>query len=126
MKLVSITGDGVARVEDSRVSRRLLELKDGNHPFDNRYIWTHRKHRLPAVAIYWQGQIEMEGQPKSEDMIAASLHHSEIIKMHNHRPKVSRMWVRSLIFWAVFSIKAMMIVNIIVLWGLVVWLLVFA
>jgi hypothetical protein len=101
MKLVSLNADGQAIAEDCPAGKRQVEVI-GNHILSPSAIFRHRGHRLPSIAVVWQGRTICEGgpgedDPQPEDPTEKFFLEQTIIKDHKGGLGVSRRWVRSLV-----------------------------
>lgn len=116
MKLVSHNADGQAIAEDCPAGKRQVEVI-GNHILSPSAIWRHRGHRLPSVAIVWQGRTICEGGPGEDaadpkDPVDAFFLEQTIIKDHKGSLGVSRRWVRSVVAaLVIFGKTAIMVMG---------------
>ena len=120
MKLIYLTNDGKARVENSKVGTRLIEMPDGYHPITNDSVWQDAKRKSDGIMLLFQGVLPAYGGSMAEDDVLNVLREVEYAEKSFKPMSNSKMWMRSLSALVAFGFKYGMLLFIVALavWSL--------
>lgn len=96
MKLIYLTNEGKARIENAKIGTRLVEMPDGYHPVTNDGVWQDSKRRSDAVMVLMQGVLGPYGSSMTEEDTLNVLLEIELAERAFKPQSVSKMWQRSL------------------------------
>jgi hypothetical protein len=94
MKLIYLTVDGRARIENAKIGTRLVEEPDGYHPVTNDSVWQDAKRLKDAVMIVVQGVLGPVGASMTEADTLQVLYEIDIVERAFKPQSVSKMWQR--------------------------------
>jgi hypothetical protein len=94
MKLIYLTVDGRARIENAKIGTRLVEEPDGYHPVTNDSVWQDAKRLKDAVMIVVQGVLGPYGASMTEADTLQVLYEIDIVERAFKPQSVSKMWQR--------------------------------
>lgn len=96
MRIVYITQDGRAIIDKTKTNPRLLEMPDGYHPITNDSVWQDANRILEPMMIVIQGVRGPLGATMENEDVSSVLYEIELEERAFRKPKVSKMWMRSL------------------------------
>jgi len=96
MKLIYLTVDGTAKVENWKVNARNVEMPDGPHPVTNDSIWQDSKRIGPAVMMVLQDVFPPYGASMASEDVKTRIYEVKLASMAFRQPSVSKMWQRAL------------------------------
>ena len=96
MRIVYFTVDGRAVLERTKTNPRLLEMPDGYHPVTNDSVWQDAKRKMEPMLIIIQGVRGPYGGTMENRDVSSVLYEIELAERAFKRPRVSKMWMRSL------------------------------
>jgi len=96
MKLIYLTVDGRARIENAKIGTRLVEEPDGYHPVTNDSVWQDAKRLKDGVMIVVQGVLGPYGASMTEADTLQVLYEIDIVERAFKPQSVSKMWQRAL------------------------------
>lgn len=96
MRIVYITVDGRAVLDKTKTNPRLLEMPDGYHPITNDSVWQDSKRILEPMMIVIQGVRGPLGATMENEDVSSVLYEIELEERAFRKPRVSKMWMRSL------------------------------
>jgi hypothetical protein len=103
-KLIFLTVDGRATVENTRLGTRLVEMKDGYHPLTNDSVWQDAERLRPPAVVMVSGVLGPYGSEMTKEDIQAVLYDIELAERAFKKPSVSKIWQRQLAWlWGVFT-----------------------
>jgi hypothetical protein len=104
MKLIYLTSEGIAFVEDMRPYKRFVEVRGGDyHPLVPGAVMQDDLWTCPPMMFIWQNVRWPEGAEGSDG--TWPLREADHAKEHFHPVSVSKRWVRALLAWFLFFIK---------------------
>lgn len=101
MKLIYLTVDGRARVENTKLGTRLIEEPDGYHPVTNDSVWQHSERRREPIMFIVQGVLGPYGASMTEEDTLNVLYEIDVAEKAFKPQSVSKMWHRA--FAAIFD-----------------------
>ncbi len=96
MRILYFTVDGRCMPEKTRTIPRLLEMPDGYHPVTNDSVWQDAKRMMEPLLIIIQGVRGPYGGTMENKDVSSVLYEIELAERAFKRPKISKMWMRSL------------------------------
>ena len=103
-KLIFLTVDGRARVENTKIGTRLIEEADGYHPLTNDSVWQDAERLRPPAIVLIQGVLGGYGSNMTREDVLTTLYEIELAERAFRSPSVSKMWQRNLVWlFGVFS-----------------------
>lgn len=96
MRIIYITVDGRAVVEKTKTTARILEMPDGYHPVTNDSVWQDSKRILEPMLLVIQGVRGPFGATMENEDVSSLLYEIELDERAFRKPRVSKMWMRSL------------------------------
>lgn len=96
MYLIYLGVDGSARLERAAVRERLIEMPDGIHPVTNDSVWQDAKRIRQPAMVFIQGVRAAYGSTMEAKDIELVLYDLEVKERALKKPKISKMWVRTL------------------------------
>lgn len=98
MKLIYLTAERIAFVENVKPYKRFVEVRGGDyHPMVPGAVMQDDNWTYPPLIVIWQDVRWPEGAEGSDGTFP--LKEADRAKQHLHPVSVSRRWVRSLIAW---------------------------
>jgi hypothetical protein len=94
MKLIYLTVDGRARIENTKVSTRLIEETDGYHPVTNDSVWQDSRRIREPILFLTQGVLGPYGASMTEEDTLNVLFEIEAAERAFKPQSVSKMWQR--------------------------------
>jgi hypothetical protein len=101
MKLIHLNVDGTARIENARVTQRMVEFPDGYHPKTNDSVWQDAKRKRPPIMFSIEGVLPFYGGSMAGEDILHELYDVELSERAMKPQSVSKMswrWLGQL--WA--------------------------
>jgi len=95
-KLIFLTVDGRARVENTRIGTRLIEEADGYHPLTNDSVWQDAERLRPPAIVLIQGVLGGYGSNMTREDVLTTLYEIELAERAFKPPSVSKIWQRNL------------------------------
>jgi hypothetical protein len=111
-KLIFLTVDGRARIENTKIGTRLIEMPDGYHPLTNDSVWQDAERMRPPAIVLIQGVLGGYGSNMTREDVLTTLYEIELAERAFRPASVSKMWMRALARMIEFMMK----------WGI--WILV--
>ncbi len=96
MRIVYFTVDGRAIIEKTKTNPRLLEMPDGYHPVTNDSVWQHAKRTMDPVLVIIQGVRGPYGGTMENEDVSSVLYEIELAERAFKKPRISKMWMRTL------------------------------
>ena len=94
MRIFYLKIDGTMKIEKTKATEPILEMRDGYHPITNDSIWQDTKQRGDARLFIVQRVTPPLGANMAHNDIKAILQ-EQIISEHGFKkPQVSKMWMR--------------------------------
>jgi len=94
MKLVYLTVDGRAKVENWTINARNVEMMDGPHPVTNDSVWQDSKRLGPALMFIIQDVLAPYGGSMAARDVKTRIYEVKLASMAFKAPSLSKMWVR--------------------------------
>jgi hypothetical protein len=127
VKVIYLSTEGTATVEDAPAHKRIIRHLDGDHPVSPSAIYRDRAHKGPSIMVIWQGRPVPEGGPgegePAKDGLGDFYLEQSIMKDHHSKPMVSHRWMRQLVAGLVLVGKTFLVSLCIVGTGLLVYVL---
>lgn len=82
--------------EKTRTIPRLLEMPDGYHPITNDSVWQDYKRTMDPLLIIIQGVRGPYGGTMENKDVSSVLYEIELAERAFKKPRISKMWMRSL------------------------------
>ena len=96
MKLIYLSVDGTATIENHKIRTRQIEMPDGNHPITNDSVWQDTKRRGPPVMIIVQGVTGPYGASMAKEDIYSVVYEMKSDEINFRPQSISKMWHRAL------------------------------
>lgn len=96
MRIVYFKVDGRAQLEKTKTNPRLLEMPDGYHPVTNDSVWQDAKRLMEPILIIIQGVRGPYGGTMENEDVSSVLYEIELAERAFKKPRISKMWMRSL------------------------------
>ncbi len=99
MKLMHLNVDGTVRMENARITQRMVEFPDGYHPKTNDSVWQDAKRKRPPVMISIEGVLPFYGGSMTAEDILHELYDVELSERAMKNQSVSKMnwrWIQAL------------------------------
>ncbi len=96
MKLIYLTVDGRAKVENWTINARNVEMSDGPHPVTNDSVWQDSKRVGPAVMMILQDVFAPYGGSMASEDVKTRMYEVKLASMAFRSPSVSKKWQRQL------------------------------
>lgn len=96
MKLIYLTIDGKAKIENAKLSTRMVEMQDGYHPVTNDSVWQDAKRRWEPALVVIQGVLGPYGASMTKEDTLNVLYEIDVAERAFKPQSVSKMWQRAL------------------------------
>jgi hypothetical protein len=96
MKLIYLTVDGRARIENTKINTRLIEETDGYHPVTNDSVWQDSRRIREPIMFITQGVLGPYGATMTKEDTLNVLFEIEAAERAFKPQSVSKMWMRNL------------------------------
>lgn len=120
MKLIHLNVDGTARVENARITQRMVEFPDGYHPKTNDSVWQDAVRKKPPIMFSVEGVLPFYGGSMAREDILHELFDVELSERAMKMQSVSKMswrWLGQL-WGAVMKYGIMLFIAAIIGWAL--------
>jgi len=91
MKLIHLNVDGTARIENAKITQRIVELPDGYHPKTNDSVWQDAMRKKPAMMFSLEGVLRFYGGSMAQEDILHALYDVELSERAMKQQSVSKM-----------------------------------
>jgi hypothetical protein len=93
--MIFLSAAGKAVAEIVKAHYRYYELPDGYHPLVRQSVFRDaRKRKDQSIVLFWQSFSAPEGVPMTKDFVGDVLYENEILRIHKHKPSVSKLFWR--------------------------------
>lgn len=96
MKLIYLTIEGQAKLENVRINQRMIEMPDGYHPVTNDSVWQDGRRLRAPILILVQGVLGPYGASMAEEDTLNVLYEIDVAEKAFKPQSVSKMWQRAL------------------------------
>lgn len=120
MKLMHLNRDATVRLENARITQRMVEFPDGYHPMTNDSVWQDAMRKRPPVIVSIDGVLPFYGGSMTGEDILHELYNVELSERAMKRQSVSKMNWRFLgqIFDGLMKYGVVLFIASLVAWAL--------